>query len=59
VLIFGSESVGLPEAVRVRHRDRSVRLPMADAGVRALNLSTAVAVMLYEVLRQRSSSNLS
>jgi tRNA (cytidine/uridine-2'-O-)-methyltransferase len=51
-LIFGRESVGLPRAVRDRYRDRLVRIPMADPGLRSLNLSTAVAIALYEVLRQ-------
>lgn len=57
VLVFGRESVGLPSAVRERHRDRLLRIPMAHADLRSLNLSTAVAVVLYEVLRQRSLSS--
>lgn len=51
-LVFGRESVGLPESVRARFRDRLVRVPMAPSPVRSLNLSTAVAVVLFEVLRQ-------
>lgn len=55
VLIFGSESTGLPQIVRERHRDRTVRIPMAaNGGVRSLNQSTAVALAVYEVLRQRA-----
>jgi len=57
VLVFGSESVGLPAAVRQRHRDRLLRLPMQDPALRSLNLSTCVGVLLYEVLRQRRSTN--
>jgi tRNA(Leu) C34 or U34 (ribose-2'-O)-methylase TrmL len=38
--------------VRERHRERLVRLPMRDPGLRSLNLSTCVGVLLYEVLRQ-------
>lgn len=53
VLVFGKESVGLSPEIRERHRDRLVRIPMADAGLRSLNLSTAVALAVYEVLRQR------
>jgi tRNA (cytidine/uridine-2'-O-)-methyltransferase len=53
VLIFGRESGGLPEELRRRHRERFVSIPMADTKMRSLNLSTAVAVVLYEVLRQR------
>lgn len=54
VLIFGSETSGLPTAVRQRFSDRLVRLPMAQGPVRSLNLSTSVAVALYEVLRRRA-----
>jgi tRNA (cytidine/uridine-2'-O-)-methyltransferase len=53
VLVFGKESVGLSSEIRARHADRLVRIPMADPELRSLNLSTAVAVSLYEVLRQR------
>ena len=56
VLVFGRESVGLPPEIRARHADRLVRIPMLDAGVRSLNLSTSVAIALYEVMRQRRST---
>jgi tRNA (cytidine/uridine-2'-O-)-methyltransferase len=52
VLVFGRESDGLPAALRERHAGRLVRIPMADPELRSLNLSTAVAVALYEALRQ-------
>jgi tRNA (cytidine/uridine-2'-O-)-methyltransferase len=52
VLVFGRESTGLPAAVRERYAERLVAIPMADPELRSLNLSTAVAVALYEVLRQ-------
>ena len=50
--VFGRESTGLPESVRMRFRERLVRIPMAPGPVRSLNLSTAVAIVLFEVLRQ-------
>ncbi len=53
VLVFGRESVGLPPEIRRRHADRLVSIPMADPDLRSLNLSTAVAIAVYEVLRQR------
>jgi tRNA (cytidine/uridine-2'-O-)-methyltransferase len=53
VLVFGKESVGLAPEIRERHRDRLVRIPMADPEIRSLNLSTSVALGVYEVLRQR------
>ena len=52
VLVFGKESVGLSAEVRERYRDRLVRIPIADPEVRSLNLSTAVALGAFEVLRQ-------
>jgi tRNA (cytidine/uridine-2'-O-)-methyltransferase len=52
VLVFGRESVGLPAAIRARHRERLVRLPMRDPGLRSINVSTAVGIFAYEVLRQ-------
>ena len=51
-LVFGRESVGLPREIRERYRDRLLGIPMADPELRSLNLSTSVALALYEVLRQ-------
>jgi len=55
VLVFGRESEGLPAAVRQAYRDRLVSIPMFDPELRSLNVSTCVGIVLYEVLRQRSS----
>ena len=55
-LIFGKESVGLPEEIVEANRGSTVRIPMLP-GVRCLNLSNAVAVALYEVLRQKGFEN--
>jgi tRNA (cytidine/uridine-2'-O-)-methyltransferase len=55
VLIFGRESGGLPDELRTRFLDRLICIPMADTSMRSLNLSTAVAIALYEVLRQHRS----
>lgn len=52
VLVFGRESVGLPAPLRARHADRLVRIPMAPDAVRSLNLSSAVAVAVFEFRRQ-------
>ncbi len=50
-LVFGKETAGLgPELLTRREKD-AVRLPMLEAR-RSLNLSNAVAVVLYEALRQ-------
>ena len=55
VLVFGRESVGLSCSVRERYRERLVKIPMLDPEIRSLNLSTSVALALYEVLRQQRS----
>jgi tRNA (cytidine/uridine-2'-O-)-methyltransferase len=39
-----------------RYGDRFIGMPVLSPHVRSLNLSTAVAVALYEVLRQRRES---
>ena len=52
-LVFGKETAGLPEALLHAHPESCVRLPMIDDDTaRSLNLSNAVAVGAYEVLRQ-------
>ena len=53
VLVFGRETGGLPAELHERYRDRFVTMPMLSIRVRSLNLSTSVAVAVYEVLRQR------
>ncbi|MCI5659931.1 MAG: tRNA (uridine(34)/cytosine(34)/5-carboxymethylaminomethyluridine(34)-2'-O)-methyltransferase TrmL [Clostridium sp.] len=50
-LVFGKETKGLPEELLKANHDRCVRLPMRGM-IRSLNLSNAVAVGTYEVLRQ-------
>ena len=54
VLIFGRETGGLPAALHKRYRDRFVTMPILSPRVRSLNLSTTVAIALYETLRQRA-----
>jgi len=51
VLVFGSESSGLPQSLMSQHADRSLRMPIREP-VRSLNLSNAVAIALYEAQRQ-------
>ena len=50
-LFFGKETAGLPEALRLAHYDRCLRLPMREEA-RSLNLSNSVAILTYEALRQ-------
>jgi tRNA (cytidine/uridine-2'-O-)-methyltransferase len=51
VLVFGSETQGMPERIREKHPDQLFRIPMG-AAVRSLNLATAVGIVLYEAVRQ-------
>ncbi len=55
VLVFGRETAGLPDSILAANRSRCVRIPML-AGARSLNLSNAVAVVVYEALRQNGFS---
>ena len=50
-LMFGKESAGIPEDILFGHADHCVRIPMLPT-LRSLNLSNAVAIAAYEVLRQ-------
>ena len=51
-LVFGRETRGLSEDVLVKNWDRCLKIPLLNPQVRSLNLATAVAVVLYEALRQ-------
>jgi tRNA (cytidine/uridine-2'-O-)-methyltransferase len=52
VLVFGPESRGLPAEILAEFpEERRLRLPMV-AGSRSVNLSNAVAVVVYEAWRQ-------
>ena len=56
-LLFGKETKGLPEDFLNEHYDECVRIPMR-AEARSLNLSNAVAITVFEALRQLEFSNL-
>lgn len=52
-LVFGRETKGLPEEMVAQAGDRGLRIPMSPGGTRSLNLATAVAIVLYEAVRQQ------
>ena len=62
-LLFGRETDGLPADV-LGSADAALTIPMAcaaqpdQAGVRSLNLSVSVGVVLFEALRQQNSPTL-
>ncbi len=51
-LMFGPESSGLPDQVLSTNREHVLRIPMLTSRVRSLNLAAAVAIAVYEALRQ-------
>jgi len=56
VIVFGSETTGLPRSIMQPDSADAVRLP-TDPRVRSLNLSSTAAVVLYEMMRRRDSAN--
>lgn len=50
-IMFGKESAGIPEEILVEYEKTCIRIPMQPQ-IRSLNLSNAVAIVLYEALRQ-------
>jgi len=56
-LIFGKETSGLPEELLTKNWERCYRIPM-KADVRSLNLSNAVAIVVYEACRQKGFRSL-
>lgn len=51
-LVFGKESVGLPDELLEANAESTVRIPMLPT-LRCHNLSNSVAIAVYEVLRQK------
>ena len=51
-LVFGCETKGLPDDLLAAHPDSVCGIPIQTVHVRSLNLSSAVAVVVYEALRQ-------
>ncbi len=51
-MVFGKETLGLPEELLAENAEFAIRIPMQSNVVRSLNLSTAAGIILYEALRQ-------
>jgi tRNA (cytidine/uridine-2'-O-)-methyltransferase len=56
-LIFGKETAGLPEGLLKKNWERCYRIPM-KTDARSLNLSNAVAIVVYEAYRQKGFQSL-
>ena len=54
-LVFGRETKGLPQKLLATNTDSSITIPMH--GTRSLNLATAVAIVLFEAMRQQSTAS--
>ena len=54
VLVFGSETRGLPASILAEQPESNLRLPMREQ-VRSLNLASAATAVVYEALRQFSA----
>lgn len=55
--LFGKETKGLPEDLLKQYIDKAIRIPMKE-GLRSLNLSNSVAIVVYEALRQNNFNDL-
>ncbi len=53
VLVFGSETTGLPDSLHEAYQTNRLRIPI-HGPVRSLNLATSVGIVAYEALRQTS-----
>ena len=56
-ILFGKETKGLPENLLVNNLENTIRIPMKHT-LRSLNLSNSVAIIVYEVLRQKGFESL-
>ena len=56
-LLFGKETKGLPEDILKKYIQKTIRIPMRES-LRSLNLSNAVAIVAYDVFRQKNFEGL-
>ena len=51
-LVFGKESVGLPKSLIEKYKEQLYKIPLFSEHIRSLNLANAVAIAVYEGLKQ-------
>ena len=51
-LVFGKETLGLPEDLLDKVGKQALRIPILSPAVRSLNLANSAAIILFEALRQ-------
>lgn len=52
-IMFGNESTGIDKDILSFHKDMTLRIPMLSTA-RSLNLANSVAIVVYEILRQKN-----
>lgn len=55
--LFGKETKGLPEDILLKYIDKTIRIPMRPT-LRSLNLSNSVAIVVYDIMRQKEFEGL-
>ena len=55
LLVFGSETQGLPQALLDQYPEQVYGIPMQIEHVRSLNLANTASIVLYEALRQQQT----
>ncbi len=55
-MIFGKETKGLPREIIQLYHDRCYAVPMSNPNIRSLNLAMTAGIVLYEAIRQQSST---
>lgn len=56
-VMFGRESTGIDKEILHEHREDTLRIPMLSTA-RSLNLSNSVAIVVYDILRQKKFPSL-
>lgn len=56
-VLFGKETKGLPEDILKKYIEQTARIPMRPT-LRSLNLSNSVAIIAYEIFRQKNFEGL-
>lgn len=51
-LIFGKESVGLPDKILKHNQEALYKIPLYSEHIRSLNLANAVAIAVYEGMKR-------
>lgn len=54
-IVFGQETSGLPDEVMQKYADHQYSIPMFHEGVRSLNLSNSVAIIVYKLLEKHQN----